>query len=134
MGPHSRYHHGTFLLPQAVVLLLSRLVSASLEAVTPSYSYTDNSSLFDFKRIKATLVHFLVRLTPFAGRVPHKSSTWQLFVGMVELTALCGIGSSLYLWSKHRNKTRLGSTDEKDLESIGDGRYSFFYLFIPQSP
>jgi hypothetical protein len=42
---------------------------------------------------------------------------------MVELTALCGIGSSLYIWSKHRNKKRLGSTDEKDVEAIGDGEY-----------
>lgn len=121
MGPHSRRQHGTFLLPQALVLLLSRLVKASDEAVTPSYTDLSTQLQLQLRRIKDSLCQLLPLLISFADRGDSTTSTW-LFVGMVELTAICGVGSVLYQWSKHRNKKTSESSKEKKSKLVDDGK------------
>ncbi|KAF2875999.1 hypothetical protein BDV95DRAFT_484887 [Massariosphaeria phaeospora] len=96
MEPHSRPcpspRHGTFQLPQALVLLLSTaLADSSHHAVAPAASHADREP--DIK----IATRLLALLNPFLDR---RAWTTSVFVGMVELTALCGIGSALWLWSK----------------------------------
>ncbi|KAF2730919.1 hypothetical protein EJ04DRAFT_499577 [Polyplosphaeria fusca] len=93
MEPHSRQHHGTLLLPQALILLLRSCLAESSDDPV-SQSHTDVSIL---QSIRASLYQSLQSLAAFANRRVWTSSC---FVGMVELTAVCGIGSALWLWSK----------------------------------
>ncbi|KAF2110862.1 hypothetical protein BDV96DRAFT_500540 [Lophiotrema nucula] len=100
MEPHSRQQHGTFLLPQALVLLLRTCFAESSDKpVSPSH--TDLSLSSRLSSIKASLDHLIARLLPFVDRRAWGSS---IFVGMVELTAICGVGTALWLWSKHKEK------------------------------
>ncbi|KAF2654966.1 hypothetical protein K491DRAFT_630828 [Lophiostoma macrostomum CBS 122681] len=110
MEPHSHGHHGTLQFPQAVVLALKdSFVSASEKAVTPTY--TDVSPSLLSGRIKSSLRRLLVRLIPFAHRGDSSFGTYVV-VGMVHLTAICGLGTVLWKWGKPKSKTAPGQADD----------------------
>jgi hypothetical protein len=113
MRSNSRRLPGTLLTsPAALVLWLSLSVFAAV--LYPAHPVLEGAHRLDFA--KATFSHILVEFIPFAGQRHLKTSIW-LIVGMVKLTALCSIGSVLYVqWKKP--KERLGSTSEK--HSDGD--------------
>ena len=122
MEPHSHGQHGTLQFPQAVVLLLkSRLVSASEKAVTRTY--TDVSASLHSGRIKSSLYRLLIRLIPFAHRGDSSFGTYVI-VGMVQLTAICGLGTVLWKWSKPKSKTAPGHSDGSASIFSSDGKYN----------
>jgi hypothetical protein len=105
MEPHSRRHHGTLLLPQALILLLRTcLAESSDDPVSPSHTDVSSSA-----SIRTSLHLFLLRLVSYVDRRVWTSS---VFVGMVELTAVCGIGSALWLWKRHRDKSERPSSSK----------------------
>jgi hypothetical protein len=101
MEPHSRpssTQNGTLRLPQALLLLLRTAIAGpTSDRVTQTDTATSN--------IKESAYRLLQLLNPFVV----SGGRWTLsFVGMVELTALCGIGSALCLWNKRNGR---GSVD-----------------------
>ncbi|KAF2186632.1 hypothetical protein K469DRAFT_572401 [Zopfia rhizophila CBS 207.26] len=105
MEPHSRLHYGTFQLPQALVLLLRTALAGSTDA-SVTQSHTDLPCLWGFNSIKTHLhdsIFYLLRFLSRPLRAP-----WT-FVGMVNLTAICGISSALWIWSRHVRKNAPGS-------------------------
>lgn len=118
MEPHSRQHHGTLQLPQALILLL-RTCLAKPSNDTVTRAYTDLLTTFCLQSIKSLLSRLFSSIIPFVDRGSDTDST---FVGMVKLTALCGIGTAFWTWSKRRNKTSRVSIRSKntgDLDNSG---------------
>ncbi|KAA8621390.1 MhpC hydrolase or acyltransferase alpha beta hydrolase superfamily [Pyrenophora tritici-repentis] len=103
MEPHSRScstsHNGTLRLPQALLLLLrSTLAGSTSDRVTQTDS--DLASWY-LRDIKSTTYHLIQLFNPFV----FSQGRWTLsFVGMIKLTALCGIASVLWIWNKPSGK------------------------------
>lgn len=101
MEPHSRpcvAHHGTLRLPLALVLLLkTALAGPTSDRVAQTVN--DLALWHNINKSAHRLIHLI---SPFSS-----SANWttSIFVGMVKLTALCGIGSVLWIWG-NRTKTR----------------------------
>ena len=120
MEPHSHpstSHNGTRLLPQTLLLLLRTCLAGPSNHPDP-VAYTDLSAAPSIRR---PVVDFLCLLNPFARRGDSLSLTW---VGMLKLTALCGIGSALWIWSKPDKKGKRaasleGSTHAADAADVG---------------
>ncbi|KAF1940113.1 hypothetical protein EJ02DRAFT_239078 [Clathrospora elynae] len=98
MEPHSRPcspQNGTLRLPQALLLLL-RTVWAG-----PTSDRVTQTGLALWQNIRNRAYRLVVFINPFAV-----SDGWttSITVGMVKLTALCGIGSALWIWSKRTGK------------------------------
>ena len=102
MEPHSRpcpSHNGTLRLPQALLLLLNTVLAApTSDRVTPP-----DIDLARWQNIKNTPYHLIQLINPFVVRA---HLTLSIAVGMVKVTALCGIGSALWLWSTRRSKDK----------------------------
>lgn len=117
MEPHSRpcsSHNGTLRLPQALVLLLkTALAGPSSGPVTQTV--TDHPLWGNIKNPAYRLASFI---NPFVVSDNWLTST---FVGMVKLTAICGIGSALWIWSKRndKGKTLPSSADPQHTEAVG---------------
>ncbi|EOA86609.1 uncharacterized protein SETTUDRAFT_153415 [Exserohilum turcica Et28A] len=108
MEPHSRPcapQNGTLRLPQALLSLLSTALAGS-----PSHQVTQTDThlaRWNGADIKKAFCHLLYLLNPFAPN----HANWPLtLVGMVELTALCGIASVLCMRRKRDGKRRPGET------------------------
>lgn len=112
MEPHSRpcsSQNGTLRFPQALILLLRTCLANPTShpltlidpVLAPSHIIRDS-----FNR----LIWFF---NPFVVSQDLKNST---FVGMVKLTALCGIGSALWLCNK-RNSQRARPSSSRDSSS-----------------
>jgi len=118
MEPHSRpcsSHNGTLRLPQALVLLLkSALVGPASNPVTQ----TDTDLAF-WQSIKNSAYHLVSFVNPFV--VGDSGWTSTLFVGMVKLTALCGFGSALWLWTRRNRKGKVASStvDPQHADAVG---------------
>ncbi|KAF2792429.1 hypothetical protein K505DRAFT_246685 [Melanomma pulvis-pyrius CBS 109.77] len=105
------YSHPRFLgtlrsLPQTLLLLIRTCLAASPnDAVTPSHTHLSSLS----GRIKAAGYRLFIVLNPFVSQDTWTATT---LVGMVKLTAVCGIGSALWIWSKRNKKSKPpGSSD-----------------------
>ena len=98
MEPHSRLvppQNGTFGLPQALICLLRTcLVGLSGDSATQA-----DTDLSIRRAIRDSGRGVLLLLNPF---VHYSSRTTSTLVGMVKLTALCGIG--YWAWTKRSNK------------------------------
>ena len=114
MEPHSRScstsHNGTLRLPQALLLLLgSAFAGSTSDRVTQSDSALARWHLQDIKSTTHQLIQLLNPFVVSQGR-------WTLtFVGMIKLTALCGIGSVLWIWNKPSGKGK-----DVDLQHASD--------------
>ena len=117
MEPHSppcSSHNGTLRLPQALVLLLkSALAGPTSNPVTQTV--TDPALWQNIKKSAYRLVSFI---NPF---VVSDDWTTSLFVGMVKLTAICGFGSALWLWSTRNRKGKVASSsvDSQHKNAVG---------------
>ncbi|RAR09303.1 dual specificity phosphatase [Stemphylium lycopersici] len=108
MEPHSRScssQNGTLRLPQALLLLLRTAIAGP-----PSHRVTQTDSdlaHWNGTNINKSAYHLVYLLNPFVV----SEGKWTLTsVGMVKLTALCGIGSVLWIWSRRNGKKRSGET------------------------
>ncbi|KAF1968028.1 hypothetical protein BU23DRAFT_592332 [Bimuria novae-zelandiae CBS 107.79] len=108
MEPHSHpllSQNGTRRLPQTLLLLLRTCLAGPSNHPGP-VAYTDTSF---WQSIRRSVVNFICLLNPFSRSGDSTKLTW---VGMVELTALCGFGSALWIWSKRNGKgKRVASSD-----------------------
>jgi hypothetical protein len=119
MEPHSRpcsSQNGTLRLPQALVLLLrTALAGPTSDRVTQTVTDPD---LALWKNIKNSAYRLVSLINPFVV-----SDAWLIstIVGMVKLAAICGIGSTLWLWSKRNEKKRAASSsvDPQHAEAVG---------------
>jgi hypothetical protein len=117
MEPHSRpcsSHNGTLRFPQALVLLL-RTALAGPTSGPVTQTVTDHPLWGIIKNSAYRLVFFI---NPFVV-----SDNWLIstFVGMVKLTAICGIGSALWKWSKRNDKGKAvpSSEDSEHAKAVG---------------
>jgi hypothetical protein len=117
MEPHSRpcsSHNGTLRLPQALVLLLKTALAGPSSAQV-TQAVTDPSRWGNIKNSAYRLVSLI---NPFVV-----SDGWVTLtlVGMVKLTALCGIGSAVWLWSKKSDKGKAAplSANSQHAEAVG---------------
>jgi hypothetical protein len=115
MEPHSRpssTRNGTLRFPQALLLLLRTAIAGpTSDRVTQTDTVPSN--------IKESAYCLLQLFNPFVV----SGGRWTLSsVGMVELTALCGIGSALYLWNKRNGR---GSVEAQHAIDVTAGK-SFF--------
>ena len=95
-------------LPNALPLLLRTCLAASpVHAVTQSHAHF--SSLAEC--INACWLRLLV-VTNFL--VPQRAWQATTLVGMLELTAVCGIGSALWVWSKRSKGSKGGEAISSD--------------------
>ena len=98
MEPHSRpgpTQNGTLRL------LRTAIAGLTSDRVTQTDS---DLALWHSQNIKKSAYRLIRFLNPFLVR----GGRWTLsFVGMVELTALCGIGSALWLWRKRNGKGKV---------------------------
>jgi hypothetical protein len=119
MEPHSRpcsSHNGTLRLPQALVWLLrTALAGPTSDRVTQTDIGPDLARRGNIKNSAYRLLSFL---NPFVASDCWVTST---LVGMVKLAALCGLGSTLWLWSKRKDKKKAGpaSLDPLRPEAVG---------------
>jgi hypothetical protein len=100
MDSHSRLwssQNGTLRLPQALILLLR----TALAGPTNDQRTQELTDLSPWTAIKNSLHHLASLLNPFVSR---SDFTTSLFVGMVKLTALCGIGSAYWFWTQRSKK------------------------------
>ncbi|ORY13971.1 hypothetical protein BCR34DRAFT_250029 [Clohesyomyces aquaticus] len=100
MEPHSSRRHGTFSFPQALLLFLTSCFADS-PGHTVSQSHTGSPPDSPWREtIKLLLNQRLLRIFPFID------TRESVFVGMVKLTAICGIGigSTLWIWSNNNKK------------------------------
>lgn len=117
MEPHSRPcspQNGTLRLPQALVWLLESCFAGPTSGrVTQTDTY-----LALWLNIKKSAYRLVWLLDPFVIPSDFQAST---LVGMVKLTALCGIGSSLWLWSKRHGKGKdvAQSVDPQNADAVG---------------
>lgn len=110
MEPHSRpcsSPNGTLRLPLALVLLL-KTVFAGPTSGQVTQTVPD---LARWQDIKNTPYHLLQLINPFAVR---GDWTTSISVGMVKLTALCGIGSALWVWSRQGKAKTISSRNASD--------------------
>jgi hypothetical protein len=84
-------------LPQALILLLR----SALAGPTNDQGTQELTDLSPWGTIKNSTYHLVYLFNPFIARGTFASS---LFVGMVKLTALCGIGSAYWFWSQRNRK------------------------------
>lgn len=120
MGPHSHpllSQNGSRRLPQTLVLLLRTCLAGPSNLSDPE-AHTDLSI---WQSIRHSLVNLAYLLNPFDRREPGPALT---LVGMVKLTALCGIGSALWIWSKRNRKGKVpasldGSTHATEASDVG---------------
>lgn len=103
MEPHSlrcsfRSGDGTFRIPQALICLLKTCLVGSAEPLVSS-----THALSPLQNIKAGLHSLTTLFDPLALNC--LSAT---LVGMVGLTAFCGLGSALWAWNA-RNRGKDGS-------------------------
>ena len=99
MEPHTRpcsTQIGTLRLSQALLLLLPTVIAGPSSA---RVTQTD-SGVVRWQNIKNSAYRLLNLLNPFEAC---GDKTTAIIVGMVKATALCGIGSALWLWT-HRKK------------------------------
>ncbi|EUC31679.1 hypothetical protein COCCADRAFT_38254 [Bipolaris zeicola 26-R-13] len=118
MEPHSRpctAQNGTLRLPQALLSLLKTTLAGS-----PSHPVTQTDSHlvpWNAADINKSAYRFLNLLTPFVLR----RGNWSLTpAGMVELTALCGVASALWIRRKRGGKTRPGGTQHASEAATDD--------------
>jgi hypothetical protein len=119
MEPHSQTllsQNGSRRLPQTIVLLLKTCLAGASDRPVP-VAHTDLSI---WQSIRRSVVSFVWLLNPFAcGESP-----FLTLVGMVKLTALCGIGSALWIWSKRSGEGKRaasldGSTHATEASDVG---------------
>lgn len=104
--------NGTLRLPQALLLLLSPVLAGpTSDQVTQSGTH-----LARWQDIKNIAYHLIQLFNPFTVSGYSTSST---AVGMVKVTALCGIGSALWLWSKQKGKGMTGDAPHRSDLAIG---------------
>lgn len=105
MEPHSSSawsQNGTWRLPLTLVLLLrSALAEPTSQQVTQTVP--DLARWHNLNKSTRRLIDFI---NPFALRRDFASS---VSVGMVQLTALCGIASALWLWTRRERKRKSAS-------------------------
>ncbi|KAH8723819.1 hypothetical protein GQ44DRAFT_655963 [Phaeosphaeriaceae sp. PMI808] len=113
MEPHSRpclSHNGTLRFPQALILLLSTaFASPTNDRVTQTVS-----DLASWQSIKNSAYHLVSLINYFVVSDDWKTST---FVGMVKLTAICGLGSALWVWSRRSDKGEVASSASESSDS-----------------
>jgi hypothetical protein len=106
MEPHSRFwssQNGTLRLPQALILLMG----TALAGPTNDQGTQALADISPWATIKNS-THRLVRFfNPFVARDDIATS---LFVGMVKLTALCGIGSAYWFWGHQSKKGKVAAS------------------------
>ncbi|KAH7347026.1 hypothetical protein BKA66DRAFT_432984 [Pyrenochaeta sp. MPI-SDFR-AT-0127] len=105
MAPHSPSEctqNGFLRLPVALVLLLK---TALAKPFSHQVSQTA-SDLACWQRIEKTTYRLIDLANPFVLR---RDFTASISVGMVKLTALCGIASALWLWSRREKKGKHAS-------------------------
>jgi len=106
--------NGTLRLPQALLSLLK-----TTRAGSPSHPVTQTDSHlvpWNAADINKSVYRFLNLLTPFVLR----HGNWSLTpAGMVELTALCGVASALWIRRKRTGKTRPGGTQHASEAATG---------------
>lgn len=132
MEPHSRpcsSQNGTLRLPQALLLLLNTVLAAP---TSDRVTQTD-VGLARWQNIKNTAHRLLHLINPF---VVHSNLTKSLAVGMVKLTALCGIGSALWLWSNQKSKRKAVAPQHPSDPAVGkiypnDRRFTFIHCRAP---
>ncbi|KAK7190664.1 hypothetical protein DPSP01_013405 [Paraphaeosphaeria sporulosa] len=97
--------HGLRRLPQTLVLLLKTCLAGPSDR-PDSVAHTDLPS---WNSIRRSVVNLVWLLNPLDCR---GESSFLTLVGMVKLTALCGIGSGLWVWStRNRKGKRPASSD-----------------------
>jgi hypothetical protein len=114
MEPHSRLgssQNGTLRLPQALVLLLS---TALARPVCASVTQTDTGAAI-WKNIRNSIDRLVWLLNPFTDPGDLGSAP---IVGMVRLTAWCGIGSAIWWWSR-RDANASSSLDPQHADAVG---------------
>lgn len=107
MEPHSRpcsSQNGTLRLPQALLLLLSTVLAGPTRDPV-----TQTDSLPLWLVIRNTAYRLFALLNPFSV-TGHWTTT--ISVGMVKLTALCGIGSAFWLWSNRKRNATVADLEE----------------------
>jgi cytochrome bd-type quinol oxidase subunit 2 len=129
MEPHSCLvppQNGTFSLPQALICLL-RTCFAGLSGDAATQADTD-FSLGRVIRDSGRLL--LLIINPFTH---HQNRTTTTLVGMVKLTALCGIG--YWAWTERSKKGKIATiTDGSNhgLDMVGIGKSSYPAIPPPQ--
>ncbi|KAF2469039.1 uncharacterized protein BDR25DRAFT_289205 [Lindgomyces ingoldianus] len=115
MEPHSRRRHGTLLLPQALILFL-RSCFADSPGLAVTQSHTDIPYSGWWETIKRRLFQRLLHVLSFID------SRESIFVGMVKLTAICGIGigSALWIWSNHSKEKKTSRSVSGSRKSVSD--------------
>ncbi|KAF1833862.1 hypothetical protein BDW02DRAFT_569607 [Decorospora gaudefroyi] len=100
--------HGTLRLPQALLLLLNTAIAGptsdrgtQTDAARLASSHWQNINKSDYRLLQ------LLNLFAVSG-----SGLKSISVGMVKLTALCGIASVLWLWSKRNEKGKAGEAQD----------------------
>ena len=108
--------NGTLRLPQALILLL-RTALAGPANDQGTQALTD---LSPWPSIKNSTLHLASLLNPFVARADFTTS---LFVGMVKLTALCGIGSAYWFWAERNKKgSAAPSISSQNVSDSVDGK------------
>jgi hypothetical protein len=108
--------NGTLRLPQALILLLS----TALAGPTNDKGTQELTDFSPWAAIKNSTLHLASLLNPFVARA---DLTTSLFVGMVKLTALCGIGSAYWFRTQRSNKGNAApSISSQDVSDSMDGK------------
>ncbi|KAL5414824.1 hypothetical protein PMIN03_002959 [Paraphaeosphaeria minitans] len=108
MEPHSHSflsHHGSCRLPQTLVLLLK----TSLAGPSDRPDSVAQIDLSFCQSIRRSVVNLVGLLNPLDRR---GEGSFLTLVGMVKLTALCGIGSALWIWSKRNRKGKTPASSD----------------------
>lgn len=129
MEPNSDRRHGTLLLPQALVLLLTRLVSLVSASGSNEASPTSHTALPSFSHTghistSSGAFWFWDQLVSFRPRALEGEDHHYnyLLVGM-GLTATCCIASGLFFkWTKSKDQKSLHISAEKHEDIFGDGK------------
>ena len=114
MGPYSHpllSHYGSPRLPQSLFLLLRTCLAGPSNHPDP-VAYTDLSV---WQSIRRFVVNFICLLNPFAL---HGDSAVLNWVGMVRLTAFCGVGSALWICSNRNGKGKRPASSDASTHAI----------------
>ncbi|KAF2274355.1 uncharacterized protein EI97DRAFT_402347 [Westerdykella ornata] len=118
MEPNSDRRHGTLPFPQAVVLLLTRLVSASNGEATAS-SYTARPSVSHSDHISTSFGAIWRRLVSLQAK--GLAGDYRYIVVGMGLTAACCIASGLlFKWTKSKDLKGIHAGAEKHDDIFGD--------------